>query len=1601
MNMERKWKNHIKVIGYLCVIILLLFGAFPLSRVFAEADNTLKESEEMRLEIKQAEVEATSEIMGTQDPTIEMPLDGYLFSGDEYVTICRNDKNVIKQGTALMVEYSIVLEQYHECEQNEKENHVLEVTYTIYQDHTLLQEGALELENGIDSYFCMEYPQIGDYTIEIKASGYEKTDGKIVWNENKVLNAFTERIERSEVQLQADIEKEGHFSYREDYGKSVSLSFFMEEFQPETDGELLFIISSSNEAVIKPENEQEVYSLKDKTVAFIIAGVGEAELVIQPLEHHFYEMEQLVIPVRVENSAMQDEDYRICYTDKNGKESIFSGDYNEWTEFLKQKNGWLNGSVRILLSETGEQFYTGFEWSINGEEKQTEKKELVLEEETQLQSYNFWCVHTRNHATTQNEKCGTREFQTGIDKIPPENIELCCHTKPYEGTSTETIKYYGENVVINGTFTEELSGIASIEYTTQADLGEKAHWKSVSDIVQNSTNTTWELVLEQGIYTGVAIRATDMAGNRSAPVEIKNQDGEYLKMIVDKAEPVLDIVLKTADEKQYNGEWTNQPITILVKESPEYPVLAGIHTIQYQYVSVGAEYEENAWIELSPAGILEIGNNEIQKINKNGTFYFRAITNTGIITNSMTQKNQAKRIRLQQILSEKQPVTEILPELEEHQVWYNRNTGVPRISFAYPEYDDGMESLEYGAPITVHARLIRMQQEGKEEEVVYKTATIGIHSDEEYRQFSKVKNGKTEKSIKEKIASLSIDFSYEKQSGYAQDGIYELNYWISDAAGNESKHERFVYHIDTHEPTQLEVWIDGTEMEADTSQTIQYDRFYAASVSGSVSADYGISGKGLVKLMLAEEMGAWENNTSWLTSESFVLQPCTSGSLYMIAEDAAGNRSVLRTRGIVVDNQAPMGQHGGNMMRFVTKPNHNQFYKDNINIEFSVSDLPQGRGFSGIESFSYTIGTQGKENTQGKELYSFTKTLPSKEELAFAKSYTATDVIDATIYEGNDTYVEIVARDRCGNTISNREELKIDITPPKVEIIFDENIARNGCYYNTARTATIHVQELNFDQEGIELRLTRDGMPYALPISQWQSDGIDHFAYITFYEEGDYTMAMSCMDLADNVSEEVNVEPFTIDLTKPVIDIHYDNNAAQNQVYYQTARTAYLTVKEHNFEEEDFVVIAEPQAVIGSWTHNGDEHSIQITFAEDNHYYFSCNYMDMAGNVGEPMEEQEFYIDLIAPQIVVQGVENDSANAGEVKPVIIVYDTNGNPEGTSITVTTGQREDVPVAIQREAKEQGYAYLLTDMSEMEDNIYFLKVAAMDMAGNKSELVYRFSLNRKGSVYDLSKITEIVEKAYHRSEQISDIIITEMNVDRIEEYSIYVTRNGALLPCEEAPRDVLSATKEERFYYSLEVSGDEEKGYRNSYAFYKENFTKEGLYRITCYSKDRAGNEVNNTLEEKQAEISFVIDNTEPKVVIDGVEEGGVYNEEVKTVHVMVQDNFMLKEARFTLVTQDGEELQSWDYIELVEEAGDVMTIHIPCREIKQFLYYQISDAAGNEIVLLPNSEEVAKGFLVTTNPWLRFITSPIKIAIAFGVFLVICGAGIYCITQKRF
>lgn len=90
---------------------------------------------------------------------------------------------------------------------------------------------------------------------------------------------------------------------------------------------------------------------------------------------------------------------------------------------------------------------------------------------------------------------------------------------------------------------------------------------------------------------------------------------------------------------------------------------------------------------------------------------------------------------------------------------------------------------------------------------------------------------------------------------------------------------------------------------------------------------------------------------------------------------------------------------------------------------------------------------------------------------------------------------------------------------------------------------------------------------------------------------------------------------------------------------------------------------------------------------------------------------------------------------------------------------------------------------------------------------------------------------------------------------------------------------------------------------------------------------------------------------------------------------MSDNFKLTEAYFTLVDEEGNVVETYNYMDMAKEAGDIVTLTLPSSDKKQSLRYYAADAAGNSIVTLED-ENTATGFTISTNAG-HFVTQMIR------------------------
>ncbi len=1385
-------------------------------------------------------------------------------------------------------------------------------------------------------------------------------------NSDTVKVVLMERIARLRLSGYA----EESYDYRTCFGADKALRLSV-DIQDITDAEISDKAVCSNELskidfaldgydndVISIEDEKQ--SPSNNNVAFRIKGVGTTSIIVNAFGSSVYSVASEKIRIVVRNSPLFEEDFVIWYMPKDSRKAVCYS-FEQWQSVLEEQENWVSGTVTIALSDVGRKYY-----NVLAESRQPDnKKDTIVINKGTLQTYCFWAEHTERNASTREVENGTRAFTVGIDMETPEIGAFTVDENYFAPTKTETQQYYAKEFVLSGSFADSGSGVKTIEYTTDYRKAESAvEWVPVEITESAGVVTSFCITLKNGSYRAIAVRACDYAGNVSEPCFVKNEKGAFIQVIVDDTAPVLQ-VRATAGGMPYTGEgenWTNAGVCYQLSPRSLTDSPAGIYQYKYTYETIGAAVNremqdengcvwETLWPEDSGDGILRVGLTE--RMDRNGYYSFQAISKSGVRSEVLVRE----RILLQQSLAALKEHMQTQTKDGRKNEWYNKASGVPIINFIYPEYDSGAETEEYAAPITLYYKLVAeeqtgtvLRQEGK--------ATIGVTDGQCYDKTGFIVT-------RESLEKLRIDFGYDSATGYAQDGIYTLEYWLGDKAGNVSEKKCFTYKIDTHEPTNLTVMVDGETMELSSAEAIVYERFYAKAVTGSASAEYGISGKASVRIVKEEKISDWGG--VYEDGDSFAINPCTRCVLHVIAEDGAGNIAEGRTRGIVVDDRRPEGTGPGKLLTQAPQgANENGFYNQDIVIKVSLEDVPDRESCAGLMRVAYTVGADEEAIAQETELFSFIEALPTDAQISAASRFEATQLINAKANEGNQAYISVTAIDRCGNTATSMQTLKIDVTSPEVTITFDNDNAQNGCYYNMPRTAHIHVHELNFDPARVEICAIRDGQDITPSVSQWRSEGSEHYAEILFAEDGDYTLSVKCTDLADNESEETLVPPFTIDRTRPEVSVVLkgDDTHVTNDGYFHTRVMAEITVMEHNFVPEDFVIRTDIPARMSTWRQNGDTHTIALVLEGDGNHTLEAAYTDLAGNPMSPLEPVAFVIDTIAPEIFISGVTDESANAGEVIPVITVRDANTDAEDISIAVETGRGDCIRISrdILRKSEEE-YVCTLSEMTDQKDDIYYLTVCATDRAGNKSERRLRFSLNRRGSAYDLSEVLRVMDTYYNTYETLSDIKIIEMNVDEVEEYQFRLSRNGEMLP-----QVVLS---------NVEQSGSERIGYTYVYNIAKENFAQEGTYRLGIYSRDRAGNKVNNTLDANGEDIRFVIDNTAPKVIFDGVESGMLYDATEHTVNVMVTDNFALDEAQLILVNDKGETLMCWEYLDLVEQAGDIAVITIPECKQELSLLFRARDAAGNVSVPERGTGETPSDFLVTTNKWVQLTKRPAK------------------------
>lgn len=689
-------------------------------------------------------------------------------------------------------------------------------------------------------------------------------------------------------------------------------------------------------------------------------------------------------------------------------------------------------------------------------------------------------------------------------------------------------------------------------------------------------------------------------------------------------------------------------------------------------------------------------------------------------------------------------------------------------------------------------------------------------------------------------------------------------------------------------------------------------------------------------------------------------------------EDMVANITESGSYGVIVETK---DMHMATSSLDITPSayNKNDFYNKDVTLSMSAEDT-----YSGLKIVNYTLNgnkTKALDNTGSTAAIQTSK-------------WSDAIVLSATpANEGNEIKVGLDIEDNAGNTSEIEKTYKIDITKPVVTVTYDLNSPSNEKYYNQTRTATITIDELNLDTAtavgDVQLIVTRNGSPVAVTNNFSRTGNVSTMTY-AFAEDGDYTFTVSAEDMAGNKADYTQVDEFTIDQTLPAISIAYDNNNANNGNYYGEGRTATVTVEEHNFDPNGVAMTitatndgaAATVPTISSFTSNGDVHTASIQFNEDADYTITGTVTDLASNESQALAQEEFIVDLIAPEVTISAVEEGASYNGTISPRVTVTDTNFDENGVTIEVSGGKNgvnHDVSYTGAAITNGEEYTYVDFARKESNDDYYTMTAIATDKAGHQTTQFTTFRVNRFGSVYDLNTYTQnAVDNFYTNAEE--DFVIIETNVDELESVDIFYSKDGEIVDLTEGVD------------YNTEMKENSSNWREYTYTIDSDRITDEGVYVFSVYSEDVAGNKTDN--KSKGKDIEFCIDRTAPSVVITGVADGEVYEEESVTATIDVYDNIYLSSVEVYL-NGDMTEYKSEDI-----QDGKIEII-IPESNRDQTLRVRGIDGAGNVFDTDDNGPiqfTVSTSWVVVNSRWIWFAIG--------GAVLLLAGGFIIFLLKRR-
>lgn len=336
--------------------------------------------------------------------------------------------------------------------------------------------------------------------------------------------------------------------------------------------------------------------------------------------------------------------------------------------------------------------------------------------------------------------------------------------------------------------------------------------------------------------------------------------------------------------------------------------------------------------------------------------------------------------------------------------------------------------------------------------------------------------------------------------------------------------------------------------------------------------------------------------------------------------------------------------------------------------------------------------------------------------------------------------------------------------------------------------------------------------------------------------------------LTDRAGNETKIEKkFSIDKTKPVIDVKYDNNEHTTyggNDYYKADRTATVTVTERNFDESlvEAAIMRNGgrYTTIGGWTHNNNTadpdkstHVAKIVYNTDGDFTFDIAVKDKAMNSADKFTQQKFTVDKTAPVIDVSFDNNSAKNGNYYKAdrtaAIKITEHNFNSGSQYVNIpVTAEGATAPSVVGWSGSGDDHN---ATVSFNKDGKYSFTVDYTDLAGNKAvqKKVDSFYIDKTAPEVEITGVAD--HQAYNGTVA---PVVTYRDDNFTDDHDFRFTKID------------INGKSDDTSKFDYDTGGNGVTEFIYKYRDFAEVLENDGIYNFTVELSDKAGNSTSKSV-----------------------------------------------------------------------------------------------------------------------------------------------------------